>query len=145
MMNSQPYAHETLFFQSLAGQLYYQPGGYVRLAWAAERQPLETIQAFYEQVLTLLKSSGARRILSEHGQRAPLPAAAQAWLTTDWIPRAMTQARTHHCAVVEGANPIHRLALQSVVSTAPTGFLFKRFDNFAAADAWLRGLVLGPA
>ena len=141
-MNSLPYAQETLFFQNQAGKLFYQPASYVRLAWAADRPPLEVIQAFYEQALTLLKSSGARRILSDHGQRAPLPAAAQAWLTTDWIPRAMTQGRTHHCAVVEGADPIHRLALQSVVSTAPTGFLFKRFDNFAAADAWLRGLVL---
>ncbi len=141
-MNSLPYAQETLFFQNQAGKLYYQPAGYVRLAWAAERQPLDVIQAFYEQALLLLLSSGVRRILSDHGQRPPLPAAAQTWLTNDWIPRAMTQARTHHCAVVEGADPIHRLALQSVVSTAPTGFLFKRFDNFEAADAWLRGLIL---
>jgi hypothetical protein len=37
---------------------------------------------------------------------------------------------------------MHRLSTQSVVSTAPTGFQFKRFDNFAAADAWLRGLAL---
>ncbi|MGI4865956.1 MAG: hypothetical protein ACRYFZ_18675 [Janthinobacterium lividum] len=142
-MNSLPKAQESLIFQNPAGKLYYQPAGYVRLAWGTERQTIETIQAFYEQALALLKSSGARRILSDHGQRAPLPAAAQAWLTTDWIPRAMTQARTHHCAVVEGVDPIHRLALQSVVSTAPAGFLFKRFDNFAAADAWLRELALG--
>jgi len=141
-MNSLPHAQETLFFQNQAGKLYYQPAGYVRLAWAAERQALEVIQAFYEQALALLQSTGVRRILSDHGQRAPLPAAAQEWLTTNWIPRAMSQTRTQHCAVVEGANPIHRLALQSVVSTAPTGFLFKRFDNFIAADAWLRGLAL---
>jgi hypothetical protein len=141
-MNSLPYAQETLFFQNQVGRLYYQPAGYVRLAWAAERQPVEVIQAFYEQVLALLKSSGVRRVLSDHGQRAPLPIAAQEWLVSNWIPRAVQEARTRHCAIVEGADPLHRLSTQSVVSTAPAEFQFKRFDNFAAADAWLRGLAL---
>ncbi|TVT41936.1 hypothetical protein FNT36_10985 [Hymenobacter setariae] len=141
-MTLSAYAKETLVFQNQAGKLFYQPAGYVRLAWAPERQPVEIIQALYEQVLALLKSTGARRILSDHGARAPLPVAAQEWLTTDWIPRAMSQANTHHCAIVEGADPMHRLSTQSVVSTAPAGFKFKRFDNFAAADAWLRSQAL---
>ena len=132
------YTQETCFFQNPAGKLYYEPAGYVRLAWAPERQPLEVIQAFYEQTLALLVSTGVRRILSEHGARAPLPVAAQEWLATDWIPRAMRLAHAHHCAIVEGADPLHRLSTQSVVSTAPTGFRFKRFDNLKAADAWLR-------
>jgi len=141
-MNSLPYAQETLVFQNPAGKLYYQPAGYVRLAWAPERQPLEIIQAFYEQVLALLMSTSVRRILSDHGSRAPLPVPAQEWLTTNWIPRAMSQAKAHHCAIVEGADPLHRLSTQSVVSTSPAGFKFKRFDNFAAADAWLRNQEL---
>lgn len=138
-MTLSAYAQETLVFQNPAGKLFYQPAGYVRLAWAPERQSVETIQALYEQVLALLINTGARRILSDHGARAPLPVAAQEWLTANWIPRAMSQANTHHCAIVEGADPLHRLSTQSVVSTAPAGFKFKRFDNFAAADAWLRG------
>ncbi len=137
-MTLSAYAQETFVFQNPAGKLFYQPAGYVRLAWAPERQSVETIQALYEQVLALLNNTGARRILSDHGARAPLPVAAQEWLTTNWIPRAMSQANAHHCAIVEGADPLHRLSTQSVVSTAPAGFKFKRFDNFAAADAWLR-------
>jgi hypothetical protein len=137
-MTLSAYAQETLVFQNSAGKLFYQPAGYVRLAWAPERQSVEIIQALYEQVLALLKNTDARRILSDHGARAPLPVAAQEWLTTNWIPRAMSQANTHHCAIVEGADPLHRLSTQSVVSTAPAGFKFKRFDSFAAADAWLR-------
>lgn len=141
-MPSLPHAQETLFFQNSAGKLYYQPAGYVRLVWAPERQLLATIQAFYEQALALLVSTGVRRILSDHGARAPLSVAAQEWLTTNWIPRAMSQANTRCCAIVEGADPMHRLSTQSVVSTAPVGFKFKRFDNTAAAAAWLRGLEL---
>ena len=136
-----PYAQQTLYFESPAGRLSYHSAGYVHLAWAPERLPLATIAAFYEQVLALLSSTDCRRILSDHGQRAPLSAEAQEWLTTNWIPRAMRLAQARHCAIVEGANPLHRLSTQSVVSTAPAGFRFKRFDNVPAAAAWLLGVA----
>jgi hypothetical protein len=141
-MTLSPYTQETCIFQNQAGKLYYEPAGYVRLAWGSERQSLETIQAFYEQALALLVSTGVRRILSEHGARAPLPVVAQEWLTSNWIPRAMSLSNTHSCAIVEGADPLHRLSTQSIVSTSPSGFRFKRFDNFRAADSWLRSLML---
>jgi len=132
---------EKLYFESSAGRLYYNPAGYVRLAWAVGRLPLADIQAYYEQVLTLLISTSSCRILSEHGQRSPLPVDAQQWLTTNWIPRAQTMARTRHCAIVEGANPLHRLSTQSVVSTAPPDFIFKRFDTIREAEAWLADVL----
>lgn len=134
-MNS--HAQQTPYFESAAGHIYYHTVGYVRLAWAPGRLPPATIEAYYEQVLLLLRSTNCRRILSEHGQRAPLPAEAQTWITTNWIPRAMSLANTRRCAIMEGANPMHRLATQSVVNASPAGFLFKRFDNFPDAEAWL--------
>jgi hypothetical protein len=130
-------AQYTLYFESPAGQLYYHPAGFVRLAWAPGRLTLATIQAYYEQVLDLLISTNCRRILSEHGQRAPLPIDAQHWITENWIPRAITQSQTRHCAIVEGANPLHRLSTQSVVSAAPAEFQFKRFDALPEAESWL--------
>lgn len=130
-------APSTLYFENQAGQLYYHPAGFVRLVWAAERLPLATVQAYYEQVLELLVSTGCGRVLSEHGQRAPLPQEAQQWLTSNWIPRAIARSNTRHCAIVEGADPMHRLSTQSVVSTAPAGFTFKRFDSLQEAEKWL--------
>ena len=139
-MNLLPRSRETLYFQSAAGKLYHHPAGYVRLAWSAERTPLDTVKAFYEQVLALLLNSGARKILSDHGQRAPLSGLAQQWLTENWIPRAISQARTRHCAIVEGADPLHRLSTQSVVASAPSDFVFKRFSAMEDAESWLAGL-----
>lgn len=132
-----PRAQEKLYFESPAGRLYYNAAGYVHLVWSAERLSLTHIEAFYEQVLALLMSTGSRRILSEHGQRAPLLAEAQHWIASNWIPRAIGQAGARHCAIVEGANPMHRLSTQSIVSAAPAGLLFKRFDTVAEAEAWL--------
>jgi len=132
-----PRIAETLYYQNAAGQLFFQPAGYVRLAWREGRVPLPDIQAFYEQALDLLVTSGVTSILSLHGLRAPLSAAAQQWITENWIPRALRQAGLRHCAIVEGADPLHRLSTQSVVAAAPSALTFKRFDNTAAAEAWL--------
>ena len=128
---------ETLYFENQAGQLYYRAAGYAHLVWRPGRLPLATIEAYYEQVLALLLSTNARLILSEHGQRAPLSQEAQNWLATNWIPRAMSLGSVRHCAIVEGADPLHRLSTQSVVSTSPEGFTFKRFDTLHAAERWL--------
>jgi hypothetical protein len=140
-MNSLPRAQETLYFQNVAGKVFHHASGYARLAWAPERPTLEHIKAFYEQVLALLLNTGTRKILSDHGQRAPLPVAAQEWLTDNWIPRAMSQARTRHCAIVEGADPLHRLSTQSVVSSSPSGFVFQRFSAIEAAETWLKSVA----
>ncbi|MGI4873655.1 MAG: hypothetical protein ACRYFX_21055 [Janthinobacterium lividum] len=136
-MNSLPRPHETLHFQNAIGKLFYQPAGYVRLAWGPDRVTLDVVQAYYEQALALLRRTDVRRILSDHGQRAPLAAATQEWLTTNWIPRAMRETHTQHCAIVEGADPMHRLSTQSVISLAPKEFVFKRFDTVEQAEEWL--------
>lgn len=132
-----PRTQETLYFQSAVGKLFYHPAGFVRLAWAGGRTALDAQQAFYEQVLTLLTSTGAHKILSDHGQRPPLSGPAQQWLTGQWIPRALRQARVSHCAIVEGADPLHRLSTQSVVSASPEGLVFQRFATVGEAEAWL--------
>lgn len=128
---------EILSFTNAAGHVYYHPAGLVRLAWGPGRVPLNEVQAYYEKTLAVLLTTGARKVLSDHGQRAPLLPAAQQWLTQNWIPRAMAQARTRHCAIVEGADPVHRLSTESVVTASPKDFVFKRFNNTAAAEAWL--------
>ncbi len=138
-MNPLSQASETQYFQNTAGQLYYQPAAQVvRLAWAAERIALPAIQEYYEQVLALLLSTGSHKILSCHGQRSPLPGAAQEWLTGNWIPRAIAQAGARYCGIVEGADPMHRLSTQSVVAASPSGLQFRRFAAMSEADAWLR-------
>lgn len=137
-----PRAQETLFFQNSAGKIFYQSAGLARLVWAPERAALEVIQAFYEQVLALMLRTGTRKILSCHGQRAPLSGAAQEWLTGRWIPRAISQARVQYCAIVEGADPLHRLSTQSVVSASPAGLVFQRFATMDEAEKWLLEAVL---
>jgi len=120
--------------------MYYSSQGYIQLVWNSERILLSDLQVFYEQALALLDSTNSRKILSEHGQRQPLPAAAQYWLTHDWIPRAIKQVSVEYCAIVDGSDPMHRLSTQTVIMEAPTGFVFKRFTTIAEAETWLDSL-----
>jgi hypothetical protein len=131
---------ETVYFRNSLGSVVFHAAGYVRLAWSAERITLPELQAFYEQTLTLLISVGVGKILSDHGQRQPLPTAAQQWLVDNWIPRAIRLGRARHCAIVEGQNPVHRLSTQGVVAAAPAGMEFRRFEQRSAAEAWLLSL-----
>ena len=137
-MNLLSRAQETLYFQNAAGKLFYHPLGYVRLAWSAEHLPLKDIKTYYEQMLALLMSTGSYKILSDHGQRVPLSVPVQQWLTGDWIPRVIRLARASYYAIGEGADPIHRLSTQSLVSSAPAGMLFQHFSIVEAAEAWLK-------
>jgi hypothetical protein len=127
-------------FANTVGGIYYSTQGHIHLQWSADRIQLADLQAFYEQALLLLGSTGCRKILSEHGQRQPLSAAAQHWITREWIPRAMKQVRAEYCAIVDGSNPMHRLSTQTVISDAPSDFIFKRFDTISEAEAWLGNL-----
>lgn len=132
-------ALETLYFQNAAGRIYYLPdAAVVRLAWSSERVAVAAIQEYYEQVLALMLNTGSHKILSCHGQRAPIPAAAQEWLIGNWIPRAIAQAGARYCAIVEGADPMHRLSTQSVVAASPGGLKFARFAEQSEAEDWLR-------
>ncbi|WP_143436408.1 hypothetical protein [Hymenobacter crusticola] len=131
---------KTPHFTNVVGNIYYASQGYIQLQWNAERIHLSDLQAFYEQALTLLDSTSCRKILSEHGQRQPLAAAAQHWLAHEWIPRAMKQVRVEYCAIVDGSNPMHRLSTQTVITDAPAEFVFKRFTTIGEAEAWLSSL-----
>jgi hypothetical protein len=128
------------YFKNSAGNVYYVGEDYVQLAWSTAKISLADTQVFYEQVLTLMRQNGARKILSEHGQRQPLSPAVQHWIIHNWIPRAMQQAQVAYCAIVDGSNPMHRLSTQTVIFEAPEGFTFKRFSTIIEAQTWLRSL-----
>lgn len=139
-MNTVARTRETQFYQNEAGRLLYNAVGYVHLAWNAERITQAALEAFYEQVLALLLRTSATKILSEHGGRRPLSAEAQQWIATNWVPRAIAEAGFGYCAIVEGEDPIHRLATQSIISISPAQLVYKRFALVAEADSWLQSV-----
>lgn len=112
---------------------------YLHLAWSATKATPDELRAVYEQALRALQHFGLHKLLSEHAQRPPMPAEVSTWVAQNWIPRAVHEAGYSHCAVVENAAPLGRLAAQSIGAQLPAGLItFRYFATTQEAAAWLR-------
>lgn len=115
----------------------YAEAGYVRLDWQPYAASAAELQALYEQVLQAMRRHGVTALLSVHKQRPPLSPDVQAWLTTQWIPRAVADAGYQRCAIVEADMPLGRLAARAVGLALTTPLRFRYFPSEAEAEAWL--------
>lgn len=112
---------------------------YIYIAWTPAKTTPAELRAVYEQALRALQHFGLRKLLSDHAQRPPMPADISTWVAQDWIPRAVREAGYSHCAVVDNAAPLGRLAAQSIGAQLAPGLLtFRYFGLPQEAAAWLR-------
>jgi hypothetical protein len=132
-------APESRYFHNAIVTIVRQQGdAFIRLNWTAVSPQPEELRAAYEHALRALQHFGLHKLLSDHTQRQPMPAAVSIWVAEDWIPRAVREVGYSHCAVVENATPLGRLAAQSIGAQLPQGLLvFKYFSTPAEAAAWL--------
>ncbi len=126
------------YFSNAAAVISYVPAGYIRLDWQPVAVTAPELRAIYEHVLRAMLHHRATALMTVHNRRPPMPAEVQAWLTEDWIPRAVATVAYGRCAIVQAELPLSRLAARSVGSGQKTALDFRYFDTEAAADAWLR-------
>jgi hypothetical protein len=129
---------ETLYFSNPPLQLSYDAAGYLRLRWSRTGGTETELRAAYLQVKQAMKHFRTGKTMSIHQDRPLIPVAVQQWLSTEWIPGSVREAGYSHCAIVESASPVARLASQAVSLSAPAALAFRHFPSELAADAWLR-------
>lgn len=134
-MNPSP----TQYFRNAAAVISYYPAGYVRLEWQPVASTATELRAIYEHVLRAMLHHRATALMSIHNQRPPMPPEVQAWLTDDWMPRAVREVGYGRCAIVEADMPLSRLAARAVGSNVTGPLNYQYFDSETAAEAWLRG------
>jgi hypothetical protein len=127
-----------LYFSNAAATISYAPAGYVRLDWQPVLSTAAELRAIYEHVLRAMLHHRATALMTVHNRRPPIPAEVQAWLTDEWIPRAVATVAYGRCAIVQAELPLSRLAARSVGTSQKTALDFRYFDTEATADAWLR-------
>ena len=99
-------------------------------------EPAE-LRAIYEHVLRAMQRYHVTALLFVHGQQEAIPAAVQNWLVTEWIPRAIREARYERCALVE-ANAQGTMDSQQAIGRRVAGTLeYAFFGEVAAAVGWL--------
>lgn len=117
-------------------------GSYVKLQWKKAPATDEQLKAVYEQTLLFMKAHRAPHVLSDHRLRPPLSMTIQQWLLTEWIPRAIREARYSHCAIVESSNPLGRLAARAIGMSAPPTLTSQYFETPELAEAWLEQFAI---
>ena len=77
-------------------------------------------------------------ILVDQRQMTPFTPAEQAWMTGEWLPKAVREYGYRHGAVLVAHNVFARLAMtQLVLSTRDLPHTYRTFEDEDEALAWL--------
>ena len=133
-----PSAARFLYFENSVGRLWEEPAGYLRLEY--KPNPRETVQ--FRAILTHTAQALSRRqwanILVDQRQMAPFDPAEQAWMTNEWLPKAVHEHGYRHGAVLVAHNVIARLAMtQLVFGSRDLPHTYRTFEDEGEALAWL--------
>ena len=133
-----PSAARSLYFENNVGRLWEEPAGYLRLEY--KPNPRETVQ--FRALLTHTAQALSRRqwaaILVDQRQMTPFNPAEQAWMSGEWLPKAVHEHGYRHGAVLVAHNVFARLAMtQLVFSTRDLPHLYRTFEDEGEALTWL--------
>ena len=136
-----PPAARSLYFENNIGRLWEEPEGYLRLEY--KPSPRETVQ--FRALLTHAAQAMSRRqwsnMLVDQRQMAPFTPTEQAWMTSEWLPRAVHEHGYRHGAVLVAHNVFARLAMtQLVMGTRELPHTYRTFEDEAEAVAWLESV-----
>lgn len=136
-----PQALRSLYFENSVGRLWEEPEGYLRLEY--KPGPRETVQ--FRAMLTHVAQALSRRqwacILVDQRQMDPFNPTEQAWMTSEWLPKAVLEHGYRFGAVLVAHNVFARLAMtQLVMSTRDLPHTYRTFENEAEAVAWLKSV-----
>ena len=94
-------------------------------------------RAANERVLEVLAERQASKLLGDIKEFVLIGSDDQAWLSSDWIPRAV-QAGLRKVALTSPAFYFNRVAVETVGQRLdPDALVLRHFDDRAAARAWL--------
>ena len=127
-----------LYFENSSGRLWEEPDGYVRLEYKSG--PREAVQ--FRAILThLLQALGRNRwskVLIDQRLMLPYSPAELAWMSEEWLPRAVNEHGYRHGAFIVSLDVFARLAMnQLVLANRALPLTYSTFETEAAAVAWL--------
>lgn len=133
-----PAAPFTALLTSIAGQVFADPAGFVRVHWSGQARTLAETRAMLTAVSDALKYYGWGRVLTNQMAMLPFSPEEQQWITQEWLPAAVAVSGYRFGAVVVSANVLTRLATAFVTTNfSDLPLRYRSFDAEADAVAWL--------
>ncbi|UYZ57941.1 STAS/SEC14 domain-containing protein [Hymenobacter latericus] len=132
-----PTSSSTIYFRNAAGLVREHPG-YVRVEYAAGRRHLADLQALLGHLGRALAKHGGGKLLIDQRVMVPFSAEEQAYMLTEWLPRANAEGGYRWGAVVQAQDVFARLATATVATQVHgLSMTYQYFADEAAAVAWL--------
>ncbi|MDO7887133.1 hypothetical protein [Hymenobacter cheonanensis] len=120
-----------------AGQVSFEPAGYVRLDWGRQPRSFAATCAIFNAAAQAMQQYGSGRVLVNQTEMQPFTSEEQLWISQQWLPAAVRDSGYRYGAVVLAANVLTRLATAFVTSTPVPGLKYRSFGNEPEALAWL--------
>ena len=131
----------SLYFENGLGRIWEEPERYLRLEYKPGPREMVPFRALLTHVAQALSRHRWSSILVDQRQMAPFNPAEQAWMTSEWLPKAVHEHGYRHGAVLVAHNVIARLAMTQVVfGTRDLPHTYRTFESESEALAWLQSV-----
>ena len=133
-----PKSPRSLYFENSVGRVWEEPEDFLRLEYRAG--PRETVQfrALLTHAAQALSRRHWQRMLVDQREMVPLSPSEQEWMTSEWLPRAVSENGYRLGAVLVANNVFARLAMnQFVMASRGLSHTYRTFETEEAAVAWL--------
>jgi len=133
-----PTVARSLYFENSAGRVWEEPAGYLRLEYRTGPRKEHHFRALLTHVGHALTRRAWNRLLVDQREMEPYSPGEQAWMSTEWLPRAVHEAGYRYGAVLVAHNVFARLAMdQLAMATRGLPHTYRMFEGEAEAAAWL--------
>ena len=134
-----PSAIRSLYFENSAGRLWEEPEGYLRLEYRPGPREFVQFRALLTHTAQALSRHQWASILVDQSQMAPFNPAEQAWMTNEWLPKAVYEHGYRFGAVLVAQNVFARLVMtQLVLGTRDLPHTYRTFEDESSALMWLQ-------
>ena len=131
-------AARTIDFENSVGRIWEEPEAYLRLEYRPGPREELQFRALLNHLAQALVRRGWDSVLVDQRAMTPFSSDEQAWMMSQWLPRAVHESGYRCGAVVVAHNVFARLAMmQLVLGSRDLPHTYRTFENDADAVAWL--------
>ena len=135
-------AARTIYFENGVGRIWEEPTTYLRLEYRPGPREEVQFRALLNHLGQALVRRGWNSILVDQRDMTPFSPGEQAWMLTEWLPRAVREHGYRYGAVLVAHNVFARLAMTPLVlGGRELGHTYRTFETEAEAEAWLAARV----
>lgn len=128
----------TLYFENSIGRLLEEPEGYIRLEYKPGARDMVQYRAILTHLMQALSRHRWSKVLIDQRVMSPYTPIELAWMSDDWLPRAVNEHGYRLGAFIVSPDVFARLAMnQLVMASRNLPHTYRTFETENLAVAWL--------